>query len=177
MKKVFFQLTKVDDEVAQLDFFVNGINIMEFIQDGQKRVVTWDYDELVDFFEKNLKYIMLEDEFPIDVPGETAAELDNNIELIDLSKLSENEWLSIHEKSYNWRQKHSWLHASGGAILPEVFFRRVKDKIEISWWTDSIYEKEGVEFVNDDGVYYCDLKEFENAVRQFIQDYKKLNLK
>jgi len=174
MKKTYFKLTKINDEVAELCFFVNEINIMEFIQDGEHRIVTWDFDDLVEYFVINLSKIMTEDKFPFDVEGNTAAELDNNVE-IDAEKLSEDEWFSQHEKIYNWRQIHSWLHASGGAILPEVYFRRVNDKIEISWWTSNLYED--VEFVNDDGFYYCDLKEFESAVRQFIQDYKKLDLK
>ena len=173
MKKVFFKLEKVNDEVAQLSFMINNVNIMEFIQNGEHKIVTWDYDELVDYFTQNLKYIMIEDSFPFNVEGNTAAELDNSVDL-DADSLSNDEFIKQYELIYTWRQKHSWLHASGGAILPDVYFRRVKDKIEISWWTSNMYE--GITFVNDEGFYYCELEEFEEAVKDFIQSYRKLHI-
>ena len=114
----------------------------------------------------------LDDQFPFEVEGKTASELDNNSSDVLLDDASEEEILDFHNKIYEWRKKHSWLNAANGAILPDVFFRRVGSKIEISWWTSDMYD--GVEFIDDENCYYCELKEFEEAVKSLIRDYHKL---
>ncbi len=66
---------------------------------------------------------MKEDKFPFDADGVTSAELDNNVSSLDWVSMSIDEMEENYEGQYNWGQKHSWLHAANGAVLPDVFFR------------------------------------------------------
>ena len=172
MKNIYFEMHKVDKVNVELKFYVNGSNILEFVQNGNKHSSTWNFESLITWFNLNLKNIMLEDPFPYEVEGNTASELDNNSADALADNASNEEILEFHNRIHEWREKHSWLNAADGAILPDVFFRRVGSKIEISWWTSDMYD--GVEFFDDENCFYCELKEFEEAIKNFVREYQKL---
>lgn len=39
----------------------------------------------------------------------------------------------IYEVIQDWIFRHSWFSAREGSYLADIFFRRVKNKIEVSW--------------------------------------------
>ena len=175
MKNIRFELEKIKDDVVELKFIINESNILAFNQNGDCRTARWDFKGIVDYFTENLVNIMKEDEFPFDVDGVTAAELDNNVSSLDWDSMSIDEMEENYERQYNWRQKHSWLHAANGAILPDVFFRRVGTNIEISWWTSDLYD--GVEFIDDNNCAYVNSNDFSETIKKFIRDYKMLTMR
>lgn len=55
--------------------------------------------------------------------------------------------------------------------MPDVFFRRVNDRIEIAWNNESTYSSEGITFTNPIGIEYIPLGIFEFTIKNFIEDF------
>lgn len=155
-----------DKKDTEIEMYVNGSNILEFKNQGAIRTTRWNLDELASWlrdFIDNLK----EDPYPVVVKGRYAAEKDDNARDFDTDDF--DEWDKYYEKLWNWCYIHRWHHASSGAILADVFFQLIGNKIEISW--DNRNVDDGVEFSYLQGGAYIDKDEFVRVVNQFLNDY------
>lgn len=80
------------------------------------------------------------------------------------------EFDSWYEKRQDWMFQHSWYSSRAGGYLADVYFLRVKDKIEISWDNTCLYHD--IEFLNQMGKYYMNAAVFENIITKFINAFK-----
>ena len=156
-----------DTRETELSMFVEGKNILEFKHDNEILTTCWTLDELAmwlrDFID-NLKELP----YPIKTNGKYAAEQDelarDNFESED-----EEEMFSFYEKIWEWCYNHRWNHASEGAIIANVFFQLVGDKVEISW--DNRDLEEDYEFTYLQGGAYIDKEVFVDVVHKFLNEY------
>lgn len=155
-----------DTRETELSMFVEGKNILEFKHDNETLTTCGTLEELAmwlrDFID-NLK----EDPFPVNVEGKYLAEKYDNA--MDFDIANEDEYWKYHFKINDWCWSHSWHHASEGAILADVFFQLVGDKVEISW--DNRGLDEGYDFTYLKGGAYIDKEVFVDVVHKFLNEY------
>lgn len=60
--------------------------------------------------------------------------------------------LTSREQQYEWNQRHALRAARDGGIVPDVRFRRVRDRVEISWTATQLAGAGGVEFLSSSGI-------------------------
>lgn len=165
---------KISDEnhESEIYFIVDEQNICLFKHIEEKRYKTtrWNLDELV-LYLRDLPIMLKNDSpFPFDVERECAAELDNNARFFDSDNDEELEkyYICLNDWGYN----HSWHHASSGAILADVFFRRVDDDVEISWWSDQ--EEDEIVFKNKYGFILFPYDDFVDVINKSVYSYNEL---
>lgn len=175
----FFMKFKYNPEICYEDFtlemYVNEKNICEFTVDGKVETDTANLIFLSDWFKHNLEFILdTNDKFPLDVAGISGIEKREKAYEIGNEKNKEIEWFeNIHE----WSERHMWTFSGIEMIFPSVVFRRVDDKIEISWNNTDKYknEKYKIEFINLKGMALIGIEEFETEILKFIEEIEKIN--
>ncbi len=124
---------------------------------------------IVEWFSENLKYILSDVPFPLPVEGQHSLELLDNCLLFESD--DDNEFDAWFDTKQEWEFKHSWFSNRAGSFLPEVFFRRVNDELEIAWNNESTYSSEGISFMNPTGIVYLPISIFESTIKNFIEDF------
>ena len=165
---------KISDEnhLSEICLYINGENICLFKlkDDNTFKTTRWNLDELV-LYLKDLYITLYNDEpFPFEVEGECAAELDNNARYFDIEDHLEFE--KYYTVLNEWGYKHSWHHACSGAILADVFFRKVDNKIEISWWSGQ--DEEDVIFKYKYGFVLIPIDDFFETLNKSVNSYNNL---
>ncbi len=174
-EKLGFELNKMSDSdhTCKLKLFANGKNICEWKDSNGKayKEICWNIDELINYLHDTVAFVSEDDPFPVDgVTGECASELDNNAR--DFESDNEEEMDNYYDALDEWTYNHSWYHARSGAIVPDVMFRKVNDKIEISWWTDQ--EDEDRYFINKYGFVLIDPNEYREIIEALFDAYNNL---
>ncbi len=170
--KIEFKKISKEKHISEIYFNVNDDNICQFKFNNETTFKTtrWNLDELVQYF-KELPVLLKNDvPFPCDVEGECAAELDNNARNYDFN--TEEEFEDYYTRLNEWGYTHSWHHANSGAILADVFFRRLGDNVEISWWSDQ--EDEEIVFKNKYGFVLIPYAEFVSTINESIASYNDI---
>ena len=63
----------------------------------------------------------------------------------------------LEDEQFEWWERHALRAARDGGLLPNVFIRRVRDAIEVSWADEeSAGEQSSFSFLADEGVVYVD---------------------
>ena len=171
MDKIKFKVSVVNKiyKTLSLELLVNGKNILEWKENGAVYTTQYDLSDIVDYFILNtVEFANNSDDFPYDITA------NNLLELADIcySKEFDDEdeeiefFENIHEYFYN----HTIGHASGGAIIANLYFRHIDDYMEISW--DNSDEEQ--EFTNKKGVVFISVNEYLEAVWDLKNQYNKL---
>ena len=79
-----------------------------------------------------------------------------------------------YEKLQDWMFRHSWFSARAGSFLADVYFRKVKDKIEISWDNRDTFKEEGIVYIYSKGKSSVDICQFSETINSFISVYNQL---
>ena len=166
-----FEIKKISEEnhISELKMFVKGQNICAWKKEEENRFksVRWNLDDLIVYLNETLSMLKTDDQFPFDVDGECAAEMDNNSREYEVN--SDELMDEYYDKLNDWSYKHSWHHAAAGAILADVFFRRVKEGIEVSWWSDQT--DEGIIFKNSFGFTVVPISTYSMVISSLIDEY------
>ena len=150
---------------GKLKVFLNGKDICKY----QFSNCTYGYEGnlyfVIEWLCENLEFIIGYDPFPVPVEGNTSSELissSNKFESED--EIETYLWYSAVQ---SWSFRHSWIVNRGGSILPNVYFRRKKDDIEISlnngFWKDS-----AIYFIEPDNEYLIPKNEFKKVILSFL---------
>ncbi len=145
--------------------FVQGVDILEGVFQGRVESYCWNTDEIVAWLAEHLWQLMEEDTYPVPVTGETAAELYANSFSFDGTDDEEDRW---YTQVQDWLWRHSWVEASAGSYLATVFFRRVGDRMEISW-DNSDHPR--VVFAHPKGKALVDCQTFAKVMAQLCEWY------
>jgi len=153
---------------AEFKLYLDSKSICAFKRNNIIYEFKWDIRELVDWLELNLNYVLSEEGFPLPVEGNTAVELYQNSGEFDSE--DDDTFDSWYEKRQDWSFRHSWYSSRAGGYLADVYFRKVGDKIEISWDNCNLYDN--IEFLNPVGLCYIELKQFKGIIENFIKAFR-----
>lgn len=165
-------LKSIEDHECEIKLFVDGKNICSFKRKDDKFYTTtrWNLDELIGFLYSTLDFISYDEAFPLEIAGECAAELDNNAR--DFEDEDEHEMETYYNRLNEWSYAHSWHHACSGAILADVFFRKLENGIEVSWWSDQ--EDDGITFKHSYGYTVVDFETYGKVIQSTVSYYNDL---
>nr|WP_258875941.1 diguanylate phosphodiesterase [Fusobacterium hwasookii] len=143
---------------------------------------------IYNFFDDYLEDIMKEEVLPYeDVEGKTIFETIDNIKgkyfywlkddyEDDESAEEIEQIINIFESFYEWQRAHRLLLSEPFLCIPDIIFRRIGDKIEISWDTiwdityqQRKYENENIKFISTKGVSYIDADEFYLEIKKILK--------
>lgn len=162
--KFAMEYSFLEDNVTELAMFVEGKNILEFFKDGLLRTTCWNLDELTMWLREFVDNLQ-EDPYPVEVEGRYAADKDDNAR--DFDSEDEEEFDAYYDKLWDWCHMHKWHSASSGAILADLYFQLVSDKIEISWDNRS----DEAEFTYLRGGTSIDKNLFVDVINKFLNAY------
>lgn len=154
---------------GKFELSVHGVDVCRYKKVDRVTTYQWNLIYIVEWFSENLKHILSEEPFPLPVEGQHSLELLDHCLLFESD--NDDEFDAWFETKQDWEFKHSWFSNRAGSFLPDVFFRRVNDNIEIAWNNESTYASEGISFINPMGVEYVPLGAFESTVKNFIEDF------
>ena len=174
-----------------LEIWVDGVNISQFYEDNKLRIDVGYIFHIYNFFDDYLEDIMKEEVLPYeDVEGKTIFETIDNIkekyfywlkddyghDEDDESDEEIEKIISISEPFYDWQRTHRLLLSGLFLCIPDIIFRRIGDKIEISWDTtwdityqQRKYENENIKFISTKGISYIDVNEFYLEIKKFLK--------
>ena len=165
-------IQKVSDEnhTSKLKVYVNGKNICQWTdkETEKKETVWWNLDELISYLYSTIDFFEEDRPFPIAVEGECASELENNAR--DFESDNEEEVDDYYDKLNDWVYEHTWNHAHAGAVVPDVTFRNVDGKIEISWWNNG----DEVDFINTYGYCLVDKEKYIDIITELFNAYNAM---
>jgi hypothetical protein len=173
--KFGFELSKVSDSdhTCKLKLFVDSKNICEWKDSNGKvhKEIWWNLDELINYLHDTVDFIYDDDPFPVDdIAGECASELDNNAR--DFESENDEEMEDYYDSLDDWTYNHSWYHARSGAVVPDVMFRKINNRIEVSWWNDQ--EDEGRFFTNKYGYALIDCDYYRETIEALFDSYNNV---
>ena len=171
-----------------LEIWVDGVNISQFYEDYKLRIDVGYIFHIYNYFDNYLEDIMKEEVLPYeDVERKTIFETIDNIKEKyfywlkddyedDESDEEIEQIINISEPFYEWQRAHRLLLSGPFLCIPDIIFRRIGDKIEISWDTtwdityqQRKYENENIKFISTKGVSYIDADEFYLEIKKFLK--------
>ena len=171
-----------------LEIWVDEVNISQFYEDNKLRIDAGYIFHIYNFFDNYLEKIMKEEILLYeDVEGKTIFETIDNIKgkyfywlkddyEDDESDEEIEQIINISEPFYEWQRAHRLLLSGPFLCIPDIIFRRVGEKIEISWDTtwdityqQRKYEDENIKFISTKGVSYIDANEFYLEIKKFLK--------
>lgn len=171
-----------------LEIWVDGVNISQFYEDNKLRIDVGYIFHIYNFFDDYLEDIMKEETLPYEyIEGKTIFETIDNIKEKyfywlkddyedDESDEEIEQIINISEPFYEWQRAHRLLLSGPFLCIPDIIFRRIGDKIEISWDTiwdityqQRKYENENIKFISTKGVSYIDADEFYLEIKKFLK--------
>lgn len=171
----FYYRPEISYEDWILKVYVDDRNICEFTVDGRIEEDTGNLIFLSDWFKNNLKFILNKnDEFPLAVDGNSGIEIRKKAYAIGIKENKEIEWF---EAVYEWSERHLWTFSGLEMIYPDVMFRRIENKIEISWDSRNKYKDNKnykIEFTNLKGRFFVNMEKFEKEVLSFIDRVERI---
>lgn len=160
------------DIIVEFDLYVQNKSVCEFIREGTGVYkFIWDIRDLVEWLEENLGCILTEEGFPLETTAKTGIDFANIKCPFDPFD-EEDEFNFWQDEKDRWLFSHGWFSTRGGGFLADVYFRKVNEKIEISWDSLKNFDEYEIEFSNPKGLYYVNAKVFENVVTEFINKFK-----
>ncbi|WP_244188324.1 DUF5984 family protein [Paenibacillus kribbensis] len=165
----FNESSLIGETWGKFQLFVHGIDVCQYKRENSVTTFQWNLIYIVEWLSENLKHILTDEAFPLPVAGQNSLELMDHCLLFESD--DDDEFDAWFDTKQEWEFKHSWFSNRAGSFLPDVFFRRVKDDIEIAWNNESTYSSEGVTFINPTGTEYIPIDEFNSIVKKFIGDF------
>lgn len=164
----FSEFGRNDPTWGVFQMWVDNKSVCTFSIDGKLREYEWDLNYIVEWLQQNKHNVFNETQFPLPVEGKTSIEFYKKSGEFDSDV--DKEFDLWFEKRQDWYFRHSWYSNNGGSILADVFFRKVGDKIEISWDNSELYDE--IKFINPKGVYYVSFDFFQEVINNFVDDFR-----
>ncbi len=123
----------VEASWGALEIWVNGINLCAHVEAGETLdAVHWYLLPLLEWLANSWNAFLHEERLPVRNAGVDAIESLYRTRFPppglapDSAREHEDAW-------YSWRERHALHAARDGGLFPEVFVRRLGDRIEVSW--------------------------------------------
>ena len=138
-KKSFSIGLERDEFAYQLAVYIEGRDILQFNKNGVTYNYRWNNcEDIIQWIHENLQYILSNDDFPIEIPGDSAANKCANVYMMDFDDIQK------YERLQEWIFRHSWFSARAGSYLADIYFTRSGNKIEISWTNRNTFKEDGI---------------------------------
>lgn len=148
--------------------WIDGKNILQY-KNNNSNEYEWNLIYIYDWFKKNIDSIMLEEEFPLKIKGETCLKkFENSLDFDSEDDEIFFKWFDIRQ---NWYFRHSLSSSCEGSFLAEVFFIKSKDSIEITWNNKNLYED--VIFFSENGFKQISIVKFKNIIMDYLNSFDK----
>ena len=120
---------------GSFQIWARGRNLCAHREEGEViESVHWYLLPLLEWFARNWDPLFREERLPVENKGDTAWESLRETRFppaaVEDDEHKASEWESAWQA---WRSRHSLLAASEGGLFPDIVFRRLRDKIELSW--------------------------------------------
>lgn len=153
----------------QLSLYVKGNDILKYMKDGILYDYRWvDCQDIIDWFQENINNILYDDQFPLSIIANSAAEKCALSYKLDFDEIEK------YEELQDWMFRHSWFSARAGSYLADVFFVKQGNIVEVSWDNTETFSEDGIKFVFPKGRYEVDILVFERMVDKLCSLYVKL---
>ncbi|MGE3320155.1 MAG: hypothetical protein AB7I18_12755 [Candidatus Berkiella sp.] len=161
--------------------WVKDKNLFAFKGIGPEATYSANLNILLEYFCEKLSILLTDDPFPVATKATNAVDMMDEIKLIDgpdndITKYLDLDWskvdMEIRGKIDRWNDCHGIYTNRDGSFLPDLYIRKVKNQIEISWHNDFAHRSDEGEvyFEYEKGVEYVDLKLFKETVVAFCLD-------
>ena len=120
---------------GSFQLWVEGRNLCAHVEEAERTdSVHWYLLPLMEWFAQNWNPLFHEERLPTRNAGSTAWRSLRNTQFPPLA-IEANEALADQWESswQSWWHRHALRSASDGGLLPDVIFRRWRDRVEISW--------------------------------------------
>ncbi len=147
---------------AYIRVWIEGIDICEY---NQNQKCECDLYPILEWFCEKIEFILGYDAFPLPIEGNTSLELIEKADKYEDDNMLEFDlWYAAKSR---WVFNHCWFSVRDGAVLPSVYFRRIKENIEISW--DNIFwERNNIIFNSKRGIYLVKFEIFISILKEFL---------
>ena len=150
-----------DISAYQLSVYIQGNDILQFEKGGVIYTYRWkECQDIIEWIYENMMYILSDDNFPLSISADSAAEKCEISYKLDFDDIEQYEILQ------EWMFRHSWFSARAGSYLADVYFVRNDNMIEISWDNTNTFEEDGIKFVFPKGKYEVDKNIFEEIMKE-----------
>lgn len=166
---------------AEVCFWVKDKNLFAFKQPAPDATYSYyNLYALVDFLSNYLVSHLTETPFPFKATSENAVDMINeNQDALknELQKSTNLDWedidLEVRSQIFNWSYDKSLAIHNGSTFLPNIYIRRISDKIEISWSNQHPRSNGQHTFylLHTKGVEYVDAALYREVVTQFCFCY------
>ncbi|AOT68319.1 hypothetical protein [Geosporobacter ferrireducens] len=148
-------------------FLIEGKNICQYKIGNDTVDYKWNLLYIVEWMCENLHHILGYDPFPLPIQGESTLELIKNADEFETDE--DDEMYLWYQAKSSWIFRHSWFQNRGGSFLSSAYFRRINDRIEISWNND-FYKEKGIMFIYPKGTSLISKVEFKEVIFKFLYD-------
>lgn len=120
---------------GSFQLWVDGRNLCAHVEEGERiDSVHWYVLPVLEWFARNWNPLFHEERLPTRNAGATAWRSLRNTQFppsaIEADEALADQWESCWQ---SWWHRHALRSASDGGLLPDVIFRRWRDRVEISW--------------------------------------------
>lgn len=140
--------------------------------------VRWDLLEIFLWLRQSAARLVNEEPFPALAPSDAYddAKVRNACDWYDLtdepptslSELEEDEWFLARSE---WRRHHALRRAVEGVALPNVYFRRLGDMVEVSWDNETwATPRPGLRFIEQRGTELISARVFSRVIQETLYE-------
>lgn len=151
--------------------WVRDVNLCAHVDEGETlQYCHWYLLPLLEWLTENWDALLHEERHPTAVrPANTAAEVGSITSALSLGSTGSKDALVTQEACFAWQHRHALRTARGGGIFPDVYLRRFRNKVEVSWKASQLAGAEGVGFTATEGVVRDDLRAVAGVLHDMIE--------
>lgn len=147
--------------VGDLRIIVAGQNLTKnFRGVASQSFASWYLFPIAEWLAENWIILLHQEEFSWRERSAAPAALATNRRLDKLIDSRDAFSRGEYAEAQAWRKAHAIRSAANGGVIPDLFFRRYLDNIELSWTAaDPPFAPEGLRFVAEPGVAYLPVQD------------------
>jgi len=169
-------------EWIKAELWVKNRNLFAFKNNNYDATFAHNFSTLLHFYSDFLYYHLIDDPFPIACQADIAVDMYEETSLIHgeaankLQNWFDLDWDNIDMNIQNirdeWFKHHCYCVYDDGSFLPFMFFRKIADKIEVSWENNGpkkINDESTYCFIHQKGVEFVDIKLYKEVIISFCE--------
>ena len=162
------------DSWGGVRLWIDGVDLFQYkvIFRGKEmsRNYEWNLCMIVEWLCENLHTIVTISEFPNNIQAMTAFDYLEQNELLR-PEFETEDFLNWHKGAHEWLATHWVFYGADGSNLPNLFLRRIDDKIEFSWNNEGFLKDREIFFCSKSGYKLIDMNVFYKVVKEFLNDF------
>ena len=158
-----------------LQVWVDGLNLCMHTDQGETiQAAHWYLLPILEWLVTSWDPLLHEERLPsASSQFETAADFADSMTTMLFDELPTSHGIELDTRRYDWEQRHSLRSARDGGLLPDIRFRRLRDRIEVSWNNRPLAGAGEVEFASTHGRSYQEPAVVANALFEVLSEGAK----